>query len=141
MRIDVRRLASVYTFGASDRMFESSIRSLARVAAALAMGGMASIANAQVYKCTDAAGRTTYSDAPCSANIKPYKLPEEPTKGAATNPQVCAQLLDETRRLDAEAERTIKRGATESADNAKRRQAMTKQYAARCVGVSRSAPN
>jgi hypothetical protein len=99
-----------------------------------------SLADAQVYKCTDAAGKTTYSDAPCDAAATPLKLPEDPTKGTGTNPHMCAQLQDETRRLKAEADRDAKRGIAESADSAKRREAMDRRYAARCVGISRSNP-
>jgi len=101
---------------------------------------MASIAHGQVYKCTEATGTTTYSDAPCGAGSKPLKLPEDP-KGSATNPNVCAQLLDETQRLAAEAERNAKRGRAESSRSLKHRQALTKQYETRCVGIARSEPN
>ena len=96
------------------------------------------MAGAQVYKCTDANGKTTYGDAACDAAAKPLKLPEEPTKGIATNPRVCDQLLDEKERLAAEAGRNAARGITESAADAKRRQKVASQYAERCVGISRS---
>ena len=95
------------------------------------------LAHGQVYKCTDSNGRTTYADAPCDAAGKPLKLPEDPKKNN-TNPDMCAQLLDETRRLAAEAERDTKGGRVESADHAKRRQTMNKRYEERCVGISRS---
>ncbi len=104
---------------------------------AVAVLAMASIAQSQVYKCADGTGRTTYADAPCDAAAKPLKLPDEPTK-SATNPHMCAQLLDETRRLAADAERDAKRGRPESADNAKRRQTMNRRYEERCVGIARS---
>ncbi len=52
---------------------------------------------------------------------------------------MCAQLLDETRRLDAEAEKDAKRGRAETAEHAKQRQTMSKRYRERCVGISRSA--
>ena len=107
------------------------------LAAALAICATASIAHGQVYKCTDAAGKTTYADAPCAPASKPMKLPTD-TKGNATDPNVCAQLLDETQRLAAEADRDAKRGRKESATSAKRRQALTGQYEARCVGIARS---
>jgi hypothetical protein len=114
---------------------------LTSVLAGLAMAGAlcaaASIATAQVYKCTDASGQTTYSDAACDAAAKPLRLPEDPT-AKTTNPHMCAQLLDETRRLAAEADRNAKRGHPESADSAKRRVALTKRYEARCVGIARS---
>ncbi len=107
------------------------------MAVALAIGTMVSMAYGQVYKCTDGAGRTTYSDVPCASGSKPFKLPED-AQGKGTNPQVCAQLLDETRRLAAEADRDAKRGRTESAHSMKRRQALTRQYETRCVGIARS---
>jgi len=114
-------------------------RSLAAFAAALALWAGASIAHAQqVYKCTDANGKTTYGDAACDAGAKPLKLPTDPTKGTGTNPRVCEQMLDELRRLAAEADRTAKRGGTDGAASVKRRQSLTRQYEERCVGISRS---
>ena len=115
-------------------------RCATKVAIAFVVCTMASIAHGQVYKCTDGAGKTTYSDTPCDAGSKPLKLPDD-TKGNNTNPNVCAQLLDETQRLAAEAERNAKRGRTESAGSVNRRQALTKQYETRCVGIARSEPN
>ena len=99
----------------------------------------ASIAHGQVYKCTDGAGATTYADFPCGPGSKPLTLPED-TKGIGTNPNVCAQLQDETQRLAAEAERNAKRGRAESARSLNHRQALTKQYETRCVGIARSEP-
>ena len=115
------------------------LRRTTKIAVAFAICTMASIAHGQVYKCTDGTGKTTYADAPCDSGTKPLKLPDDP-KGNVTNPHMCAQLLDETRRLAAEAQRDAKRGRTESAENAKRRQAMTARYEARCVGIARSDP-
>ena len=109
------------------------------MAVALAICTTVSIAHGQVYKCTDGAGKTTYSDAPCASGSKPLKLPDD-AKGNATNPHMCAQLLDETRRLAAEADRDAKRGRTETTDSAKRRQAVNARYEARCVGIARSDP-
>jgi uncharacterized protein DUF4124 len=109
------------------------------MAVAFAISTTASIVHAQVYKCTDSAGKTTYSDAPCEPGSKPLKLPND-AKGTATNPNTCAQLLDETRRLALEADRDAKRGRTESTNSAKRRQALTTQYEERCAGITRSAP-
>ena len=106
---------------------------------ALAVLATASIAHGQVYKCTDGAGRTIYADAPCDAAARPLKLPDDPGKNV-TNPHMCAQLLDETQRLAAEAERDAKRGRPESTDNAKRRRTMTRRYEERCVGIARSEP-
>ena len=103
---------------------------------ALVMLGTASVVSGQVYKCTDAAGKTTYSDAACDAAAKPLKLPEDP-KQNNTSPHMCAQLLDETRRLDAEADRDGKRGRPESADHKERRQKMNKRYSERCMGIAR----
>jgi hypothetical protein len=109
-------------------------------AAVVALWTLTSFAHAQVYKCTDATGKTTYGDTACDAAAKPFKLPAEPTKGTGTNPRVCEQLLDETRRLAAEADRTVSRGGKESAESLQRRQKVTKQYEQRCVGISRSEP-
>jgi len=97
------------------------------------------VAHAQVYKCTDAAGKTTYADSPCSASSKPLQL-ADPTKGAPTDPNACAQLQDETHRLAAEADRNAQRGRTESSASAARRHSLDQQYAARCMGISRAAP-
>ena len=95
--------------------------------------------DAQVYKCTDAAGKTTYADSPCNASSKPLQL-ADPTKGAPTDPNACAQLQDETHRLAAEAERNAQRGRTESPASAARRHSLGQQYAVRCMGISRAAP-
>lgn len=113
-------------------------RCAVKMAVAFAICTTVSIAHGQVYKCTDGTGKTTYSNAPCEFGSKPLKLPND--SGNATDPNVCAQLLDETRRLAAEADRDAKRGRTKSADSAKRRQALTRQYEARCVGIARSEP-
>ena len=102
------------------------------------MMAVAPFAHAQVYKCTDASGKTTYGDTACDAAAIPHKLPSEPTKGPGTNPRVCDQLLDETRRLAQEAERTASRGGKESAESLQRRQKVTKQYEQRCASISRS---
>jgi hypothetical protein len=101
---------------------------------------LACLADAQVYKCTDASGKTTYGDTACDAAAKPHKLPAEPTKGTGTNPRVCDQLLDETRRLAQEADRTGSRGGKESAESLQHRQKVTRQYEQRCVSISRSEP-
>jgi hypothetical protein len=108
-----------------------------RLTIAVALLAVPPLAAAQVYKCTDATGRTTYADAPCDRGAKPLKLPEDVRKNPS-DPNMCAQLLDETRRLAAEAERNKARGRTESAASAKRRHALTNQYETRCAGVSRS---
>lgn len=118
-------------------MPEPSLLRATKIIAALAMFAAASAACGQVYKCTDGSGKTTYSDAPCDAAAKPLSLPPD-TKGNSTNPSMCAQLLDETRRLDADAERDIKRGKTETAEHLKQRQTMAKRYSERCVGVARA---
>jgi hypothetical protein len=110
-----------------------------KIAIAVATFAIASIAHGQVYKCTDGTGKTTYSDAACDAAAKPLKLADDPKKNV-TNPHMCAQLLDETRRLAAEADTDAKRGRAESSDHAKRRLAMTKRYEERCVGIARSEP-
>jgi hypothetical protein len=115
-------------------------RCVTRMAFAVVICTTASIAHGQVYKCTDGTGTTTYADFPCGAGSKPLRLPDD-TKGSNTNPNACAQLLDETQRLAAEAERNAKRGRAESPRSLNRRQALTKQYETRCVGIARSEPN
>lgn len=110
-----------------------------RCAVALIAGAGVSLVQAQVYKCTDDAGRTIYSDAPCAAASKPLRLPSD-VRGRATNANMCAQLLDETRRLAAETERDAGRGRAESASRAKRRNALAQEYEARCAGIAWSDP-
>lgn len=105
--------------------------------AALALFATASVAWGQVYKCTAASGKTTYSDTACDNAAKPLKLAEDP-KHNNTSPHMCAQLLDERRRLDAEADRDAKRGRTESAEHKDQRQKMTKRYSERCAGIARA---
>ena len=105
--------------------------------AAVALLATASVAWGQVYKCTDATGKTTYSDNACDNAAKPLKLAEDP-KQNTTSPHMCAQMLDETRRLDAEADRDTKKGKPESADHKAQRQKMTKRYSERCVGIARA---
>jgi len=105
--------------------------------AALALAVGAAPAAAQVYKCTDAAGRTVYADSPCGPAAAPLRLPAEPTKSAA-NPAACAQFKDELDRLDAQADRDAERGRKESAAAVARRKSLGKQYAERCVGIARS---
>lgn len=111
-----------------------------KMAIAFVICTTAPITHGQVYKCTDGTGKTTYSDVPCGSGSKPHKLPDEANR-SNTNPNVCAQLLDETQRLAAEAERNTKRGRAESPRSLNHRQALTKQYETRCVGIARSEPN
>jgi hypothetical protein len=111
-----------------------------KFAVAFAICTTVSTAHGQVYKCTDSSGKTIYGDAPCDSGSKPLKIPNDAV-GNAAGPGVCAQLQDERRRLAAEADRNAKRGRTESADSVKRRQALTRTYEARCIGISRSASN
>lgn len=109
------------------------------MAVAFAICTMVSIVHGQVYKCTDGISKTTYSDAPCDSGSKSLKLPHD-ANGNSTDPHVCAQMLDETRRLAMEADRDAKRGRTENTHSVKRRQALTRQYETRCVGIARSEP-
>jgi hypothetical protein len=104
---------------------------------ALAILTTASVAWGQVYKCTDGEGKTTYSDSACDNGAKPLKLPEDP-KQSSTSPHMCAQLLDETRRLDADVDRDAKKGKPESAEHKQQRQKMTRRYSERCVGIARA---
>jgi len=122
-----------------ERLWQPKRRCAVKMAVAFAICTTASMVHGQVYKCTDGTGKTTYSDAPCEPGSKPLKLPSD-ARASATNPNMCAQLLDETRRLAAEADRDAKRGRTESPSSAKRRQTLTRQYEARCVGIARSEP-
>src|SRR5258708_4418642 len=115
------------------------LRRATQMALARAICTTVSIGHGQIYKCPDSAGKTIYADAPCDSKGKPLKLPSD-AKGAATDPHVCAQLLDERNRLAAEVDRNAQRGRAESAQSAKRRQALTTQYEARCAGIRRSAP-
>ena len=120
-------------------MSQLSLRCVTQMALVFAICTSVSIAHGQIYKCTDGAGKTTYAGTPCDSSGKPLKLPSD-AKESATSPHVCAQLLDETRRLAAEADRNARRGLTESTQTAKRRQALSRQYEARCVGIRRAAP-
>ena len=103
-------------------------RALAMAACAFAAG--VPLAGAQVYKCTDAAGRTSYSDSPCERGGKPLAIPNE-RASPAPDSTVCAQLLDELNRLAAERERS-------KAPSSSRARALTRQYESRCVGISRT---
>jgi hypothetical protein len=67
-----------------------ALRSAAFCLAAAVLWTTISVADAQVYKCTDASGKTTYGDSACDAAAKPLKLPEDPTKGIGSSPRVCA---------------------------------------------------
>src|SRR5258708_29523073 len=100
-----------------------SFRCATRMALVVAVCTTASIAHGQIYKCTDSAGKTTYADAACDSSSKPLKLLND-TKGAATDPHVCDQLLDERNRLAAEVDRNARRGRAESAQGPKPRHAL-----------------
>jgi len=110
----------------------------ARVVAACVLAACAVAAHGQVYKCTDASGRTTYADAPCTASGSTRLTIQPDAKSGVANATACEQLLDETRRLAAEADRDARRGRPKNAANAKRHQALTAQYQHRCAGISRS---
>jgi hypothetical protein len=110
----------------------------AKLACAFALLACGAIAHAQVYKCSNADGGTAYSDAPCTSGGKALKLPERENRGFG-DATVCGQLLDETRRLAAEAGRDARRGRPKNVANAKRRQELVAQYERRCAGISRSA--
>lgn len=102
-----------------------------RMAAALAIAAAAAVAHGQVYKCSDGDGKTTYSDTPCAHGSKPLAIPNDPAP-AATTGTVCAQMKDELARLAA--------GERSGSPPSSRRVSLHKQYAARCVGISRSPP-
>lgn len=103
---------------------------LALAAFTLCLAVFAEPCNAQVYKCQDAAGKTVYADAPCAQGGKPMALPNAAKEGTS-NPTACNQLLDETRRLAADA----KRGNSASAA---RRKTLMAEYQHRCAGISKS---
>ena len=109
----------------------------ARLTIVFVLGLSSAGAGAQVYKCTDAQGKTLYADAPCGARAKALDLHED-RKPAAATATACTQLLDETRRLAADAERDARRGRPTNAANAKRRTMLDTQYQQRCAGISRS---
>ena len=92
----------------------------------------APVAYGQVYKCTDASGKTVYSDTQCQPGSKPIKLPNEARE--TTTPQVCAELQDEIQRLTAASERSGK-PVSNRAKNLK------KTYRARCAGITLSRPS
>ena len=122
---------------ASRSALRSTLRCARNIGAAVAFCVTVPVTQAAVYKCTDSAGKTTYSDAPCDSGSKPLSL-SDPTQGKGTDPHVCAQLQDELDRLAAEADRNAKRGKPESTSSANRRKSLSRQYADRCVSVSRS---
>ena len=117
----------------------TSVRSMGRGVILLALLLSAGAAEAQVYKCTDSAGHTTYADAPCNNTSQPLKL-EDDARKTPTDPRMCAQLQDELRRLAAESARGSERGHPESAASVKRHAKLTRQYEARCVGITRAKP-
>jgi hypothetical protein len=108
-----------------------SLRFVTSMAVALAIGAAAPTAHSQVHKCTDGAGKTTYSDTPCTRGSKPLNIPNAASE-TAPDSTVCAQLEDEMNRLAA----SEKRGTGPS----KRRITLHKQYESRCIGISRVPP-
>lgn len=97
----------------------------------------APLACGQVYKCKDPQGATTYADSPCPSGGRSLALPQS-SKGSFTNATVCAQLQDEMRRLDDEANRDARRARPKSVAGAKRRQSLLAQYHRRCAAIARS---
>ena len=112
--------------------FTSRTTRIRSVAAGLALFAAASAAHAQVYKCTDANGRTSYADAPCGTAGSKLALPEDGRRGAG-NRTVCAQLLDERARLASEAKRQPKKSGT--LERQQRR--VADAYAHRCAAIGR----
>ena len=106
-----------------------SLRFAAALAVAAAVGATPAISQGQVYKCADSAGRTTYSDTPCTRGSKPIDIPNAATASAADS-TVCTQLQDEMNRLAA--------GEKKGNGPSKRRTALHKQYESRCAGISRA---
>lgn len=105
-------------------------------AVALAALMASPIVHAQVYRCKDANGSTTYLDAPCAHGGKATKIPDGGGRGFGDT-TVCGQLLDETRRLASEERRAMQNGAKKT-DASKRRQALVAQYERRCASIHRS---
>jgi hypothetical protein len=92
----------------------------------------APVASAQIYKCQDSEGRTTYSDSPCGRDSRLVKIPDN-APALPPGSTVCAQLKDELNRLAAnEAAR---------ASPSKRRAALYRTYSERCAGISRVPPD
>jgi hypothetical protein len=102
------------------------------IAAASVLAAGAAPVAAQVYKCTDVAGKTTYADSPCARNDKPLAI-ANPSAVPGTGNTACSELLDELNRLAAISERN-------RMPPTQRAKALTKQYEARCVGISRAGP-
>lgn len=107
------------------------------LALAVALFAAARSASAQVYKCKDAHGTTTYADAPCASQGKSLKLPQS-SNGGFNDATVCAQLQDEMRRLDDEAARDARRHAPKTPAGAKRKQTLLAQYHRRCAVITHS---
>jgi len=104
---------------------------IAALAVAVATLLAASAADAQVYKCVDETGKTTYADAPCARGSKPLAIPDD-SRSLPAGSSVCAQLADELARLA--------KNEAGRASPSKRRVSLHKQYEARCVGISRVPP-
>ena len=115
-------------------MTERSETLAATVVLCVAAFAATSGVHAQVYKCQDANGQTVYADAPCASGGTPLRL-QDATKQGAANPTACTQLLDETRRLAADA---AQRGKTASAANSKHRKSLEAEYQRRCAGITKS---
>lgn len=94
------------------------------------------IVHAQVYRCKDANGSMTYSDAPCAHGGKAMKIPDGGGRGFGDT-TVCGQLLDEMHRLASEERRAMRNGAKQTGVS-KRRQALVAQYERRCASIHRS---
>jgi Domain of unknown function (DUF4124) len=122
---------------ASRSAATSTLRCTRNIAAAAVFCAIMPMTQAAVYKCTDSGGKTTYSDVPCDSGSKPLAL-SDPSKAKGTDPHVCAQLQDELDRLAADADRNARRGKPESTSSANRRKSLSRQYADRCVSISRS---
>ncbi|HEX6795927.1 MAG TPA: DUF4124 domain-containing protein [Casimicrobiaceae bacterium] len=105
-------------------------------AVALAALVASPIVHAQVYRCKDANGSTTYSDAPCAHGGAAMKIPDAGRRGFGDT-TVCGQLLDETHRLASEERRAMQNGA-KKIDTSKRRRALVAQYERRCASIHRS---
>ena len=94
------------------------------------------IVHAQVYRCKDANGSTTYSDAPCAHGEKATKIPDGSSR-SFSDTTVCGQLLDEMHRLASEERRAMQNGAKKT-DASKRRRTLVAHYERRCASIHRS---
>ena len=59
---------------------------VARIVAAAVAAVLAGTLEAQVFKCVDAEGRTTYQQAPCAKDVKGARVELDPDNGRTQDP-------------------------------------------------------